>query len=93
MEKYDPAVVKREMSNKKIYLYDNGIISAIWYAFSEDRGKLLENLIFTRVRNITEPVFFLKNGFECDFVCFPEAEKTLLIVDAYTAWEWLLKQE
>lgn len=79
VEKYDPAVVKREMSNKKIYLYDNGIASAIRYAFSEDRGKYLENLIFTGIRNTTEAIFFLKNGYECDFVVFPETEKPVLI--------------
>jgi len=32
-EKYEPAIVKREMSNKKIYLYDTGIVSAALYAF------------------------------------------------------------
>jgi len=67
------------MSNKKIYLYDNGIASAIRYTFSEDRGKLLENLIFTGIRNTTEAIFFLKNGYECDFVVFPETESPVLI--------------
>ena len=79
VEKYDPAVVKREMSNKKIYLYDNGIASAIRYTFSEDRGKLLENLVFTGIRNATEAIFFLKNGYECDFVVFPETKNPVLI--------------
>jgi hypothetical protein len=77
--KYDPSVVKREMSNKKIYLYDNGIASAVLYAFSEDRGKFLENLIFTGIRNRTEAIFFLKNGYECDFAVFPETGKPVLI--------------
>jgi len=79
VEKYSPAVVKREMSNKKIYLYDNGIASAIRYAFSEDRGKFLENLVFSAIRNTTEAVFFLKNDYECDFAVFPETEKPILI--------------
>jgi len=79
VEKYSPAVVKREMSNKKIYLYDNGIASAIRYAFSEDRGKFLENLVFSAIRNTTEAVFFLKNDYECDFAVFPENEKPILI--------------
>jgi len=67
------------MSNRKIYLYDNGIASAIRYAFSEDRGKFLENLVFTGIRNTTEAIFFLKNGYECDFVVFPESDKPVLI--------------
>jgi len=78
MEKYDPSVVKREMSNRKIYLYDNGFASALNYSFSEDRGKLLENLIFTTLRSSGE-LYFVKNGFECDFVVFPRLKEPLLV--------------
>jgi uncharacterized protein len=76
--KYDPGVLKREMSNKKIYLHDNGIASAISYSFSEDRGKLLENLVFSGIRNITEDIFFIKNGYECDFI-IPKQGNHILI--------------
>ncbi|MBC2704256.1 ATP-binding protein [Desulfobacula sp.] len=93
VEKYDPAVVKREMSNKKIYLYDNGIASAIRYAFSEDRGKFLENLVFTGIRSTTEAVFFLKNGYECDFVVFPETDKPVLIQVTQTLHQDNLSRE
>ena len=79
VEKYDPSVLKREMSNRKIYLYDNGIASAVLCAFSEDRGKFLENLIFSSIRSRTEDIFFSKNGYECDFVVFSKNEKPLLI--------------
>jgi len=79
VEKYDLAVVKREMSNKKVYLYDNGLASAISFTFSEDRGKLLENLVFTSLRRSTEAIFFLKNGYECDFAVLPEKKAPLLI--------------
>ncbi len=79
VEKYDPEVVKREMSNRKIYLYDNGLASATHYSFFEDRGKLLENLIFTKLRATSEDIYFLKNGYECDFVAFPRVEEPILI--------------
>ena len=45
---------------EKIYLFDNGIASAIHYSFSEDRGKLFENIVFTHLRTLTEDLFFLK---------------------------------
>lgn len=83
MEKYDPSVVKREMSNRKIYLYDNGFASALNYSFSEDRGKLLENLIFTTLRSNGE-LYFAKNGFECDFVLFPRLKAPMLVQVAET---------
>lgn len=67
------------MGNRKIYLYDNGFASATHYTFSEDRGKLLENLVFAKLRVTTEEIYFLKNGFECDFAVFPRAGQPLLV--------------
>ena len=79
VEKFEPSVIKREMSNKKVYLHDNGFASAIQGAFFEDRGKLLENLVFTHLRSRTEDIYFLKNRWECDFVVFSDSPKPLLI--------------
>ena len=79
VERYDPAVVKREMSNKKVYLYDNGLATALHFSFTEDRGKLIENLVFRRLREMTPDVYFLRNGWECDFVAFPPAREPLII--------------
>jgi predicted AAA+ superfamily ATPase len=79
VERYDPAVVRREMSNKKMYLYDNGFASAMNYAFSEDRGKLLENLAFRQLREMTEDIYFLRNGWECDFAAFGRGLLPLIV--------------
>mgnify|MGYP005847328259 CR=1 FL=1 len=79
VSKYDPAVIRREMSNRKVYLYDNGLASITQYAFSEDRGKLLENTVYAHLRRHTESIFFLKNGFECDFVVFGRGSIPCLI--------------
>ena len=68
VEKYDPSLARREMSNRKIYLYDNGFASATRFSFSEDRGQLLENLVFIKLRKGAKDIHFLKNGYECDFI-------------------------
>jgi len=73
VERYDPAVVRREMSNKKMYLYDNGFASAMNYAFSEDRGKLLENLAFRQLREMTEDMLLPSKTLE-KFTFFPPHE-------------------
>jgi len=70
VEKYDPSVTRREMSNKKVYLFDNGLISANQFISNQDRGKLLENMIFNHLRRETEDIFFSKNRWECDFLAF-----------------------
>ncbi|MEA3543878.1 MAG: ATP-binding protein [Thermodesulfobacteriota bacterium] len=79
VEKYDPAVVRREMSNRKVYLYDNGFASITQYAFFEDRGKLFENLVFVQLRRQGHEIYFLKNGYECDFVVLKPGEPPVLI--------------
>lgn len=79
IEKYDPAVIRREMSNKKVYLYDNGFAAAMHYSFSEDRGKRLENVVFRHLRAQIEEIFFVRNGWECDFAIFPSGRSAELI--------------
>jgi len=79
VERYDPSVIKREMSNKKIYLYDNGLATALNFALSEDRGKLLENVVYRHLREKTLDIYFGRNGWECDFVAFLHDRKPLLV--------------
>jgi len=40
------------MSNKRVYLFDNGFAAATQYSFSEDRGKRLENIVYRHLREI-----------------------------------------
>jgi hypothetical protein len=79
IEKHDPAVIKREMSNKKVYLYDNGFATAMHYSFADDRGKLLENLVFRHLREQSEEIYFIRNSWECDFVAFIPGGGTKLV--------------
>jgi predicted AAA+ superfamily ATPase len=107
VEKYDPAVIKREMSNKRVYLFDNGFVAATQYSFSEDRGKRLENIVYRHLREKTEAIFFIRNKWECDESAKRSlgAGKCLLLVDSVQKgleipdWvavqsiqEWLLEQ-
>jgi len=79
LEKYVPSVLKREMSNKKIYLYSNGLATALVPVFGENRGKLLENAVFFHLRRLGRNISFLKNRFECDFVLSEASEKAMAI--------------
>jgi len=54
---------------KKIYLIDAGIIKIASTAFSENKGHLLENLIYWELkRQGKELYYFYENKAECDFV-------------------------
>lgn len=68
------SVKKQEINPKKIYCVDTGIRNAKGFRFSEDYGRLAENIVFIEIkrRNCSNPlskVFYWKNGDkEVDFV-------------------------
>lgn len=56
---------------RKIYIIDNGLRNAVTFRFSQDRGRLLENLVFNHLyRQHGSEIYYWadKNGFEVDFV-------------------------
>ncbi|MEI6596825.1 MAG: ATP-binding protein [bacterium] len=66
--KYDYSLKKQYVSNKKIYVIDNGVRNAVAFSFSEDKGKLLENLIFIELKRRSREVYYYKGKKECDFL-------------------------
>ena len=69
--KFDYSIVNREMGDKKIYAIDNGLLNVISYQFSENSGKLLENMVFIWLRQLYgDSLFYYNQKTECDFVIF-----------------------
>lgn len=69
LPKYDYSLKKQYVSNKKMYCIDNGLRNRVAFRFSEDSGRLLENLVFIELRRRGYRVYFHKESKECDFVC------------------------
>jgi len=67
VSKFDYSLKKQIINDKKVYLIDNGFISKISMKFTKDDGWLLENLVFTELKNTTD-IFYYLEKFECDFV-------------------------
>ncbi len=66
--KYDYSLKKQYVSDKKIYIIDNGMRNAVAFSFSEDRGRLLENMMFIELKRRAQDVFYFKGKGECDFI-------------------------
>jgi predicted AAA+ superfamily ATPase len=67
IEKFDFSPRKRMMNPKKVYLTDTGF-SLLGGAFSENRGRLLENVVAIElIRNRRRAMYFRGKG-ECDFI-------------------------
>ena len=66
--KYEYSIQKQLGSIKKVYCIDNGLLNAVSFKFSEDYGKLLENLVFLELYRKGRRVFYNRDKFECDFL-------------------------
>lgn len=62
------SVIKEELTEKKVYFIDNGILRAIKVFEREDYGFLLENLIFRELYREKRDLYFYKERKECDFL-------------------------
>ena len=54
--------------NRKIYCIGNGLRNAVSFRFSEDKGKLAENLVFIELLRSGATPFYWKKKKEVDFV-------------------------
>ena len=68
LKKYSPKVSVQEFGERKIFIIDNGLLNSVVFKFSADRGKAMEQVVFWELRRRGNQIFFLKNGYECDFV-------------------------
>lgn len=68
VKKYNAAIIHIELTEKKVYVVDNGLFNAINPKFSEDNGKLLEQTVFLQLLRKPGKVFFHKQKYECDFL-------------------------
>lgn len=79
LSKFDYSFRKQIINPKKVYAIDNGIIVQNSKSFSEDFGKLLENIVFIHLKSKQKELFYFREKNECDFV----VRKGLKIEEAY----------
>lgn len=72
--KFDYSLKSQMSSDKKVYIADTGLGSAVSFRFSEDQGRILENIVFNELQRRNEEVYFHKHKAECDFLIKRELE-------------------
>lgn len=77
--KYDFSLKKQFVSDKKVYVIDNGLRNAVAFYFSEDYGKLLENLVFIELKRRNKELYYYKDKNECDFLIKERSRVVALI--------------
>nr|MBI4156949.1 ATP-binding protein [Candidatus Woesearchaeota archaeon] len=77
--KYEYSLAKQLGSIKKIYCIDNGLLNTVSFKFSDDFGKLLENIVFIELRRRNEQVYYYRKNYECDFLIVKKNKVSLAI--------------
>ncbi len=68
VSRYSHSLKKQMQHNKKCYMIDSALIQKTGFRVSEDRGRLLENIVFLQLKMLGKEIFFHKDQKECDFV-------------------------
>lgn len=58
----------QQVNPRKIYVIDNGLRNAVSFKFSQDEGRLVENLVFQQLMRLGFDVYYWKKMGEVDFV-------------------------
>jgi predicted AAA+ superfamily ATPase len=77
--KYEYSLAKQLGSIKKIYCIDNGLLNTVSFKFSDDFGKLLENLVFIELKRRNEQTYYFRKNYECDFLVVKKNKVDLAI--------------
>lgn len=64
------SIKKQKKALKKIYAVDTGLADAVSFRFSEDKGRMLENVVFLELRRRGKEIFYYKTkkNHEIDFL-------------------------
>lgn len=72
--RFDYSLKKMNVNPKKIYSIDNGFSIKNSVSFFDDRGRLLENLVFINLRKRHKEIFYFQDENECDFIIKNESK-------------------
>jgi len=68
ISRFNRSLKKQIYFQKKVYFIDTGMAKILGFRTDEDRGRMLENLVFLQLKRQNKEIFFHKEKYECDFV-------------------------
>lgn len=90
--KFDYSIKTQFSSDKKIYSLDTGLAAANAFCFSENKGRMLENLVHNELKRQGKEIYFHKQKKECDFIIKEDLEIIQAIQVCYSVADDNTKQ-
>lgn len=83
LNKYSYSVKEQQIANKKVYSIDTGLAKSIGFSFSNNLGRLIENIVYINLRRKQKSLYYYKTqeGYEVDF--YSPSESFLIQVSYY----------
>jgi predicted AAA+ superfamily ATPase len=68
VNKFDFSLKKQIQNPRKTYFIDQALVTRLGFLFSEEKGRLLENIVFIELKRRGHEVFYYSGKNECDFL-------------------------
>jgi uncharacterized protein len=68
MPKFSYSIRTQQISPKKVYVCDPGFFCTAGFRFSENIGRLYENIVFIELKRRDKETYYWKDKYECDFL-------------------------
>lgn len=78
--KYDESYKIQQISPKKVYCIDVGMIFALTESSSMNRGHILENLVFNELRRKYKKIYYYDQNGECDFIVQADNHEVVMVI-------------
>lgn len=81
--KFDYSQRKQLVNPRKVYAIDTGLVNVNSASFTDDHGRLLENMVYLHLRRQYKDIFYFSGKGECDFVAFHKGKMQVAIQVCY----------
>jgi len=68
LKKFDYSVKKQIMNSKKVFTTDHAFATRLGFNFSENKGRILENIVYIELLRRGYEVYYYSGNNECDFL-------------------------
>jgi hypothetical protein len=68
VNRYDDNLKAQQQAPRKVYFIDHALARILGFRTSEDRGRMLENIVFIELKRRGYDIFYYQDSKECDFI-------------------------
>lgn len=81
--KFSYSARKQSINPRKVYAIDTGLVNVNSKSFSDDSGRILENLVFLHLRRSFKEICYFSEKGECDFVVLEQNRPVKIVQVCY----------